>query len=463
MPSAASRRCAGTRRRSCCRSSRTTSGSSTPSCWSRPSAWACASARSRWTGSTTPTRSVDIVSTAADDLRGVWRLLVRRPKGLRRIRSNEVTADQLLRFAGVGVVSTLGYLFLFVAWRPLLGAFGANAVAMAIATLFNTAVHRELSAHRGRPGPPGPPPRRGRRPVPGEPRPHDAGACRGPVDRPVRPVRRAGGPHRGQRCSPPCSGSPCCGPGSSARAPRPGAGTPWRCPDDRPDVRPRRSGGVLDPPIAVGAAARHAPGGRADRSALAARPTPRLAGPLHPGQGERPGLGPTRPARVARRHRRPLPVGPRRQRLGQLLLLRRRPGGHQELEGHVLRILRLLQLHHGRQATRVLVADGDLGADLRPQLVERARTAGPRGCGHRRPGLPLRAPVVQRAGRAARRCRGRAHAGGRHDVPLQQPRRVAGPAAHGRDLCHHPRAREGPDQVARPRRRARSASVSSPR
>ena len=103
-----------------------------------------------------PDSSVQIVSTAADDLRGVWRMLVRRPKGLRRVRSNEVAADQLLRFAGVGVVSTLGYLFLFVAWRPLLGAFAANAVAMAIATLFNTAVHRELSrttdgqARRGR-------------------------------------------------------------------------------------------------------------------------------------------------------------------------------------------------------------------------------------------------------------------------------------------------------------------------
>ena len=93
-----------------------------------------------------PDSRVDIVSTATDDLRGVWRMLVRRPKGLRRVRSNEVTSDQLLRFAGVGVVSTLGYLFLFVAWRPLIGPFGANAVAMAIATLFNTAVHRELSS-----------------------------------------------------------------------------------------------------------------------------------------------------------------------------------------------------------------------------------------------------------------------------------------------------------------------------
>jgi putative flippase GtrA len=75
----------------------------------------------------------------------VRRLLFRRPKGLRRRGSNDVAADQLLRFAGVGVISTLGYLFLFVAWRPMLGALGANAVAMAIATLFNTAVHRELS------------------------------------------------------------------------------------------------------------------------------------------------------------------------------------------------------------------------------------------------------------------------------------------------------------------------------
>jgi glycosyltransferase involved in cell wall biosynthesis len=103
-----------------------------------------------------PDSRVDIVSTAAGDLRGVWRLLVQRPRGLRRVRSNEVPADQLLRFAGVGMVSSLGYLFLFIAWRPLMGPLAANAVAMAIATLFNTAVHRELSrsadgqARRGR-------------------------------------------------------------------------------------------------------------------------------------------------------------------------------------------------------------------------------------------------------------------------------------------------------------------------
>jgi putative flippase GtrA len=54
-------------------------------------------------------------------------------------------ADELMRFAGVGAISTLGYLFLFVAWRPLAGVFGANALALAICTLFNTAVHGELA------------------------------------------------------------------------------------------------------------------------------------------------------------------------------------------------------------------------------------------------------------------------------------------------------------------------------
>jgi glycosyltransferase involved in cell wall biosynthesis len=92
-----------------------------------------------------PDSRVHVVSTAVDDLRGVWRMLLRRPKGVRPVRPDGVPADQLLRFGGVGVVSTLGYLFLFVAWRPLLGALAANAIAMALATLFNTAVHRELS------------------------------------------------------------------------------------------------------------------------------------------------------------------------------------------------------------------------------------------------------------------------------------------------------------------------------
>jgi glycosyltransferase involved in cell wall biosynthesis len=109
-----------------------------------------------------PDSRVNIVHTALNDLRGIWRLwhgrgrrLARQP-GSRAHPAEQVAADQLLRFAGVGVISTLGYLFLFVAWRPIAGSFGANALALAICTLFNTAVHRELArdlhgtAHPGR-------------------------------------------------------------------------------------------------------------------------------------------------------------------------------------------------------------------------------------------------------------------------------------------------------------------------
>jgi hypothetical protein len=105
-----------------------------------------------------PDSRVHIMATAVSDLRGVWR--ISHGRGRRRATSGgasaTVTADQLFRFAGVGAISTLGYLFLFIAWRPMAGTYGANALALAICTLFNTAVHRELasnlhgSAHRGR-------------------------------------------------------------------------------------------------------------------------------------------------------------------------------------------------------------------------------------------------------------------------------------------------------------------------
>jgi putative flippase GtrA len=110
-----------------------------------------------------PDSRVQIVHTALSDLRGVWRMshgrcrqLTRRNRSLTSVAVGPVASDQLLRFAGVGVISTLSYLFLFVAWRPLVGSLGANTLALAICTLCNTTVHRELS--RGTNGEP----RRGR-------------------------------------------------------------------------------------------------------------------------------------------------------------------------------------------------------------------------------------------------------------------------------------------------------------
>jgi putative flippase GtrA len=58
---------------------------------------------------------------------------------------DEVFADELLRFAGVGVVSTLAYMTLFALLEPHLGGYAANAVAIVACSLGNTAAHRGMT------------------------------------------------------------------------------------------------------------------------------------------------------------------------------------------------------------------------------------------------------------------------------------------------------------------------------
>ncbi|HEY4928437.1 MAG TPA: dolichyl-phosphate beta-glucosyltransferase [Acidimicrobiales bacterium] len=63
-----------------------------------------------------------------------------------RARStNEVFADELLRFAGVGLVSTLAYVLLFAVLEPWIDVYAANAVAIIGCSLGNTAAHRGMS------------------------------------------------------------------------------------------------------------------------------------------------------------------------------------------------------------------------------------------------------------------------------------------------------------------------------
>jgi putative flippase GtrA len=81
-----------------------------------------------------PHSTVDITATALADLRGVARLM-RRPGLARQIR----------RFAAIGAVSTAAYLGLYVALRGALGAFGANALALAVTAVANTAANRRLT------------------------------------------------------------------------------------------------------------------------------------------------------------------------------------------------------------------------------------------------------------------------------------------------------------------------------
>jgi hypothetical protein len=60
-------------------------------------------------------------------------------------RTDEVFADELLRFASVGLVSTLAYVLLFAVLEPWLGAYAANAVAIVGCSLGNTAAHRGMA------------------------------------------------------------------------------------------------------------------------------------------------------------------------------------------------------------------------------------------------------------------------------------------------------------------------------
>jgi putative flippase GtrA len=85
-----------------------------------------------------PDSRVAIVRTAIDDLKGIARLLA---------------AGPIARFIGVGVLCTLAYALLFLALRGPLGAGGANAAALALTAVGNTAANRRLTfGVRGRAG-----------------------------------------------------------------------------------------------------------------------------------------------------------------------------------------------------------------------------------------------------------------------------------------------------------------------
>ena len=77
-----------------------------------------------------PDSRVDIVSTAIDDLRGVLRLLAAAP---------------LARFVAIGVVSTLAYALLYLCLRSAMSAGAANALALAVTAVANTAANRRLT------------------------------------------------------------------------------------------------------------------------------------------------------------------------------------------------------------------------------------------------------------------------------------------------------------------------------
>jgi putative flippase GtrA len=72
---------------------------------------------------------VDVLRTALDDLRGMAR----------------VARRQLPSFAAIGAVSTLAYLGLFWVLRPALSAVAANALALLVTAVANTAANRRFT------------------------------------------------------------------------------------------------------------------------------------------------------------------------------------------------------------------------------------------------------------------------------------------------------------------------------
>lgn len=108
---------------------------------------------------------VDVVKTAKEDLKGVIRLT--RALSTGRLPMQELRgqlgrgalqqpdpripgvpagmAGQLVRFASIGILSTLAYLMLYALLRGGLGPFGANLVALVVTAVANTAANRRLT------------------------------------------------------------------------------------------------------------------------------------------------------------------------------------------------------------------------------------------------------------------------------------------------------------------------------
>jgi putative flippase GtrA len=108
-----------------------------------------------------PDSRVDLVATALADLRGIARLL--RAFATGRVPVNQLRAQlgrnaagqvpgvpvslvrQLVRFAAVGVASTLAYLLLFSLLRTGMGAQAANFIALGATAVANTAANRRFT------------------------------------------------------------------------------------------------------------------------------------------------------------------------------------------------------------------------------------------------------------------------------------------------------------------------------
>jgi putative flippase GtrA len=106
-----------------------------------------------------PDSRVDIVATATADLKGVGRLLRGFANGSIPVNAiaaqlapstpsvapNSLLLRQAVRFAAVGIASTIAYLVLFLLLHHVIGAQAANLVALLTTAIANTAANRRFT------------------------------------------------------------------------------------------------------------------------------------------------------------------------------------------------------------------------------------------------------------------------------------------------------------------------------
>ncbi|OBG80258.1 sugar translocase [Mycobacterium sp. E802] len=104
-----------------------------------------------------PDSTVDIVATATADLKGIARMLkgfatgdipvreIGAQLGSARAAAPRSLLRQVVRFAAIGVLSTVAYLLIFAALHASLGAQGANLIALLVTAIANTAANRRFT------------------------------------------------------------------------------------------------------------------------------------------------------------------------------------------------------------------------------------------------------------------------------------------------------------------------------
>jgi glycosyltransferase involved in cell wall biosynthesis len=102
---------------------------------------------------------VDVIGTAIDDLKGCWRVALALASGALPLRELQASVGreplvpgvphgmvrQLVRFAIVGIVSTLTYALLYLVLHSAMGAQVANLVALLLTAIANTAANRTFT------------------------------------------------------------------------------------------------------------------------------------------------------------------------------------------------------------------------------------------------------------------------------------------------------------------------------